>query len=138
MLKTISILLQEFKIETPENFIKFVFKCSFVGIPLFTKMNIESNSNTDLSSDSDSSLSNDIVQKAFGKIRSGCVSVLKVLIKEFPLYFQNNWSMLLRTKNYQEQSLLSLLVHEPRRNVKMNIVATITNLLEILNVGKWI
>lgn len=33
LLKATTALLQEFKIDPPEPFIKFVFRCSFVGIP---------------------------------------------------------------------------------------------------------
>ena len=59
-------------------------------------------------------------------------------MRQFPIYFQNNWQLLLRSKNYQEQSLISLMVHEAGKKNKINIISTIIVMLDLLNIGKWI
>ncbi|TNV74547.1 hypothetical protein FGO68_gene274 [Halteria grandinella] len=128
LLKAIGALLQEFKIDTPDQFIRLVFRCCFVGIPYFGNMQPE-HAITDISSDSDGQ--SDAAQKANSKMRSTSVLVLKILVKEFPLYFQSNWQIFL-------QKLLQLLQYEPRKNTKMNLVSLIVVLLDTLNVAKWI
>ncbi|CAD8114348.1 unnamed protein product [Paramecium primaurelia] len=128
LLKAIGALLQEFKIDTPDQFIRQVFRCCFTGIPQFGNLQPE-HVVTDLSSDSEGQ--SDAAQKANSKIRSTSILVLKTLIKEFPLYFQSNWQLFL-------QKLLQLLQHEPRKNTKINLIQLIIILLDTLNVSKWI
>ncbi|CAD8127733.1 unnamed protein product [Paramecium sonneborni] len=128
LLKAIGALLQEFKIDTPDQFIRLVFRCCFTGVPQFGNLQPE-HVITDLSSDSEGQ--SDAAQKANSKIRSTSVLVLKTLIKEFPLYFQSNWQLFL-------QKLLQLLQYEPRKNTKINLVQLIIVLLDTLNVSKWI